>query len=107
MSFVLTMQPKLNLQARHDGTGFVLETAYAGHSGHLKIGNVSVAFDDRNDHRPDTAGRVDGVCVQLSELHDDPVRVNNTSVHDVSDPAEKLLLALAADLGYSVEKIGG
>lgn len=66
----------------------------------LKIGNVSVAFDGR----PDRRGGV--FCLGYHEYYNDPVRINDTSVHDVSDPAEKLLLALAADLGYDVVRRG-
>ena len=96
------MQPKVVMNDRRDGSGFTLGPAYGGHHGHLAIGNVSIAFDDRNDYREKD---VSGICVQLSELRDDPVRLNNISVHDIYDPADKLLFALAADRGYRLEKI--
>ena len=103
--FRLMMQPRLEMRIKKDGSGFEFRTAYKDHHGHLQIGNVSVAFDDRNDWCNRESCSRDTICVELFELADDPVQLNGTSVTDISDPADKLLFALAADRGYRLEKI--
>ena len=104
MSFVLTMQPNLVMDTRSDGKGFDLRATFSDNHGQLQIGNVSIAFDDRNIL---TGGHsYSGLVVQLGPLTDDPVRLDNRSVTDGDSPEERLLYALAADLGYKVEKEG-
>jgi len=100
---ILTTQPKIDFTDKLDGTGFNLCASHSGHHTQLQIGNVSVAFDDRNEFR----GQDDysGYVIQLIELQDDPVRLNNQSVLPRPDVAEMLMRAIAADLGFSVEPV--
>jgi len=86
-----------------DGKGFTLHTAYDGHRVQLSIGNVSVAFDGRNVFEPTGCMFAGGDVYQFGNYADDPVRLFNTPVAGESC-AEKLLMALAVDLGYSVSR---
>jgi len=87
------------LQVKRDGTGY--ETRRVGeHCASLTIGNVSLAFDGRNNW--DGRFDVDREVIELMEYSDDPVRLNNVSCPGGDSIAEKLLFALAADLGYTV-----
>lgn len=104
----LTIQPATPvLRPLSDGTGFELcrEGEYRAS---LTIGNVSVAFDGRNNRRG--IGRYGGNQLDLSEYADDPVRLDGDSVADRDQPlgqadsAVSLLHALAADLGYTVTR---
>jgi hypothetical protein len=104
----LTMIPRMVMRNKMDGSGFEFVTDYSGHKGHLQVGNVSIAFDGRNnfDARNDR-GEIDEyseTVVELSENRDDPVRYNNDSVTGSYSAAEKMLYALAKDLGYSIKK---
>jgi hypothetical protein len=91
------------LLPKTDGTGYDF-CRVGEHHAVLKIGNVSLAFDGRNnwDERDDCTGEV----IELMEYHDDPVRLDNEAVRGGEGPAEKLLFALAADLGYCVSREG-
>ncbi len=105
MSFNLTMSTNLDFRVNPGGNGFSLKAGYGGHQAQLQIGNVSLAFDDRNDFTGEEDANYSSCYVQLNEMTDDPVRVNNVSVTGYANPAERLLHALAVDLGYFVEKI--
>jgi hypothetical protein len=90
--------PKPTVSPLSDGIGCVV--SYGGeHRAVFTIGNVSVAFDEELGHINGCPG-----SISFTEYADDPVHINGTSVRDVSDPAEKLLYALAADLGYTLRK---
>jgi hypothetical protein len=102
----LTIIPaKPVLRPKSDGTGYDFYRV-GEHKAVLKVGNVSLAFDGRNnwDGREDNQGEV----IELMEYHDDPVRLHGESVEgsDGRDSvAERLLFALAADLGYFVTPV--
>ena len=64
----------------------------------LKIGNVSVAFDTRA-FKPNKDNAFE---FEYSELTFDPVELNEKEVVEGYNSAEKLLFALAADLGYNL-----
>ncbi|MHC4302537.1 MAG: hypothetical protein ACYS7Y_35200 [Planctomycetota bacterium] len=100
--FELNLTPDIVMRDKRDGTGFEV-CAGTRNRAQLQIGNVSVAFDDHNDWVAEDG--FTGLNLVMSENRDDPVRLNGTSVHDVSDPADKLLFALAADRGFRLEKI--
>jgi len=103
----LTMRPNLKMTTKMDGTGFELATGYGDHFGQLQIGNVSIAFDDRNGFVPSAGEEYSGVCIELEEFHDDPVRLNGASVgsyDDCNSAAYKILYALSKDQGYSLVK---
>jgi len=93
---------------KSDGTGY--ETCRVGeHRATLQIGNVSLAFDGRNNWDGTNEWECDaGEVIELMEYHDDPVRLHDDGV-ELSDgrdsPAEKLLYALANDLGYFVTPV--
>jgi len=95
------------MMPKSDGSGY--ETCRVGeHRATLQIGNVSLAFDGRNqwDGREDCRAEV----IELSDYYDDPVRLNGNSVEGSegrNNPGEKLLFALAADLGYFVSRVDG
>jgi len=100
----LTIQlAKPNLQPLRSGLGHTVYTAYDGHNAMLSIGNVSIAFDGRNLWEGE-AGR--GDMYQFGEYTDDPVRLNGVSCPVGSNVAERIMRALAADLGYSVSPKG-
>ena len=87
------------LQVQPDGVGY--ETRRVGnHRANLHVGNVSLAFDGRNNW--DGRFDVDREVIELSEYHDDPVRLGSVSCPGGDSVAETLLFALAADLGYTV-----
>ena len=102
----LTIIPaKPVLRAKSDGTGYDFERV-GNHHATLKIGNVSLAFDGRNNWDSREANQ--GEVIELMEYHDDPVRLNGTSVEGCeghNNGAERLLHALAADLGYFVRPV--
>jgi hypothetical protein len=105
----LTIQPADPvLRPKTDGTGYDF-CREGEHSATLTIGNVSVAFDERNNW-PGTEG-YRGEVIELSEYNDDPVRVNGSSAADRNQPpghvdsAVLLLRALADDLGYRIESL--
>jgi hypothetical protein len=105
MTITLTMRHKMELRDKMDGTGYEFVVGYNDHKGHLQIGNVSVAFDDRNNFRCGD-DEYSGAVAQVEENRDDPVRLNGQSVPKLRDPAEMLMRALAADLGFTVTKAG-
>ena len=90
---------------KSDGTGY--ETCRFGeHHANLQIGNVSLAFDGRNNW--DGSEDCRGEMIELMDYHDDPVRLNNEGVEGPAgrdSVAELLLYALAADLGYLVTPV--
>ena len=100
MTIQLTMQPRITFKDCGDGTGGKFVVAYDGHNATLKIGNVSIAFDDRNDWEPKDG--YTGYIVQLGELRDDPVRLNNQSVRGGAGAAECIARAIATDLGMKL-----
>jgi len=100
MSYVATVQLGLDLRSKTDGSGYEVCVG-RDPKVHLKVGNVSVAFDDRNQFKADD--EYSGCIVQVGPLTDDPVRLNGESVRDGDSPAVKLLFALADDLGYSID----
>lgn len=101
MSYVATVQFGLEMRSKSDGSGYTVYPSRGAHV-HLQVGNVSVAFDDRNIFHAD--GDYSGIVVQVGPLTDDPVRLNGESVTVGDSPAEKLLRALAADLGYRISR---
>lgn len=102
---ILTVQPADPIVTpRTDGTGFDVRTAYSGHHANLVIGNVSIAFDGRNEWRGDEDSSATGVVMQFAEYHDSPVRLDNVDCPRCDDVAETILFALAADLGYTLSK---
>jgi hypothetical protein len=104
---ILTIEQKApEVRVKPDGTGFELDAGYEGVRAHLKLGNVSVAFDARNQWRGRDGETFGAVYTELGEYTDDPVRLNGGSVDPGRDTAEKLLFALAADLGYRIEREG-
>jgi hypothetical protein len=99
--FELTVQPNLVTVDCLDGTGYKTGLAYDGNNAVLKIGNVSIAFDGRNNWRGEDGHS--GLVLQLQELTDDPVRLNNQSVRaDSNSLAETIMRAIADDLGFTV-----
>ncbi len=102
MTIELTMQPKISFQDKNDGTGFNVVAGYKDHLAQLQIGNVSIAFDDRNDWSANT--EYNGFIIRLGEFRYDPVRLNNESMRAGDSAAENILRALAADLGFDVTK---
>lgn len=102
---LLTVQLADPVRRPHsDGTGYDIRNAYNGHNIGLKIGNVSIAFDDRDVWEcPDD----DGVCspvLQFSEYRDCPVQLDGVDCPKCDNVAETIMFALAADLGYTVSK---
>lgn len=98
---ILTVQPaRPILITRTDGMGYELRTAYDGHHCQLQIGNVSIAFDGRNNWKAQEG--YDGIVIEFGSLKDDPVRLDGVSCPPGDTVAETILLALAADLGYTV-----
>jgi len=97
------------LRPKSDGTGYDF-CRVGEHCAVLTIGAVSLAFDGRNnwdwDSSVDCSG--EGEVIELMEYHDDPVRLHGNGVECVdgrNSPAEQLLYALAADLGYFVTPV--
>ena len=78
---------------------------YNGVSARLMIGNVSLAFDDRNEWSGDEGETYGTVNTVLSEYGDDPVRLGDDSQLQGRDCVTRLLYAIAADQGYLLEKI--
>jgi hypothetical protein len=99
----LTIQPATQvLRPKSDGTGFEL-CREGEHRAILAVGNVCVAFDGRNNWAG-TEG-YSGEVIELAEYKDCPVRLGSVDCPKVGrDPAEILLCALAADLGYTVTR---
>lgn len=103
---IMPATPVLRLKADCSGYDLCRE---GEHRANLVIGNVSIAFDGRNqfDGRSGFVGEV----IELSEYNDDPVHVHGSSVSDSSKPpghddsAVLLLRALATDLGYRIESL--
>lgn len=100
MTIELTMQPRITFEDCGDGTGFKAVAGYNGHNAMLRIGNVSIAFDDRNDWKAKDG--YSGYIIKLEEYRDDPVRLNNQSVTDGASAAECIARALATDLGMKL-----
>jgi hypothetical protein len=101
MSIKAIIQICLGLRDRKDGTGYAV--CIEGEPRvNVRIGNVSIAFDYRNGYDGDAD--YPGIVLELAEYRDDPVRLNGTSFKDCADPAERVLRALAADLGYRIER---
>lgn len=86
-----------------NGTGYAV-CREGNHRANLRIGNVSLAFDGRNNFTGHPGA--DREMIELSEYADDPVRIDLVSCPGNADAAEKLLRALAAELDYHVEYIG-
>jgi hypothetical protein len=103
MSYVATVQLGLDLRTKKDGSGYDVCVG-RDPKVHLQVGNVSVAFDDRNIFRAEEG--YSGCIVQVGAMTDDPVRLAGKSVLAGCSPAEKLLYALADDLGYSLSPNG-
>jgi hypothetical protein len=102
---LLTVELAAPVRRPHsDGTGYDVRNAYNGHHLHLEIGNVSIAFDDRDVWLCPADGSHDRPVLQFGEYTDDPVRLDGTSCPRCKDTAETLLFALAADLGYTLSK---
>ncbi len=102
----------MKLQIKLAGPIFVPKTGGTGydvqrigeHHAVFTVGNVSVAFDGRNNWRGDA--EYEGEVIELSEYKDCPVRLGTVDYPKVGrDPAEILLCVLAADLGYTVTRI--
>lgn len=100
MSITLTMRPRITFEDFNDGTGGKLVAGYEGHHATLIIGNVSIAFDNRNEWTGKDG--YSGYVIQLPVLTDDPVRLNNQSVTDGASAAERIARALASDLGMKL-----
>ena len=82
-----------------DGKGYELYRE-GEHNARLTIGNVTVAFDGRNNW---SGGPACSEVIELSEYTDCPVQLGCADSPRVGrSSTEKLLYALAADLGYSV-----
>jgi len=97
---ILLKRPEVNVCA--GGKGFELRFPDKPvYNVYATFGNVSVAFDQRNYARHDDAEDC-GVSLEFGAYDDDPVRLNDERVDDGDSPAEKLLFALAADLGYDL-----
>ena len=97
---ILNLQPNLRFADRCDGTGWDISAHYSGQQAQLQIGEISLAFDDRNQYQASGEGHY-GAVIRLGELTDDPVRYRGKSV--AGESAEhKLLFALAEQLGYSL-----
>ncbi len=102
---ILTIQlasPKL--VAKPNGFGYELFMGINGHHVQLQIGDVSVAFDGRNNWQGHEDGSYSNAVMQFSELHDCPIRLDNEDCPPCDDTAETLLFALAANLGYTLSK---
>jgi hypothetical protein len=90
-----------------DGTGYTVQPAYAGHSVHLDIGNVSIVFDDRNIWAAPGNEVYSSVVLQFAEYRDDPVRLCNAPMAvnpGETGCAERIMRALAIDLGFTVKR---
>ena len=103
---ILTVQPATPIiTARKDGSGYDVSAPYSGHNIQLQIGNVSLAFDDRNVWR---ASRDDvdypGIVMEFMEYADCPVRLDGDDCPKCTSAAETLLFALAADMGFTVSR---
>lgn len=91
------------LTVKPNGKGFNIRKAYGDHKVRLQIGNISVAFDDRDGYVSNEHHECQGEAFAFSDYRDDPVRRFNTPVEG-DGCAEKLFFALAAELGYSVRR---
>lgn len=91
------------LVAKPDGSGYDVRRE-GEHRANLRIGNVSLAFDGRNNFVSHDVYNFDRERIELSEYRDCPVRLNCVDFNSGSNPAESLLLALAADLGFHVSR---
>ena len=98
----LNIEPaKPVLVAKPDGSGYDVRTK-GEHHACLFIGNVSLAFDGRDNFVPNPDLNLDRKRIELSEYRDCPVRLNGVDFNGGHNPAESLLFALAADIGFSV-----
>ena len=101
----LTVQLAAPVRRPHsDGTGYDIRNAYNGHHVQLQIGNVSIAFDDRDVWLCPDDGSYASPVLQFSENTDCPVRFDGDDCPKCDDVAETIMFALAADLGYTVSK---
>ena len=89
--------------ARSDGSGYYIRRE-GEHRASLLIGNVSLAFDGRNNFVGQGTFNFDRERIELSEYGDCPVRLDGVDCPKCADAAETLLFALAADLGYTVSR---
>jgi hypothetical protein len=102
MSISLNIEPaKPVLVAKPDGSGYEVRNE-GEHRASLHVGNVSLAFDGRNNFVGDPDLNLDRERIELSEYRDCPVRLGRVDFNGGRNPAESLLFALAADLGFSV-----
>ena len=100
----LNIEPaKPVLVASPDGSGYYVHRE-GEHRASLHVGNVSLAFDGRNNFVGQGCFNFDRERIELSEYKDCPVRLNRVDFGGNDDPAESLLRALAADLGFSVAR---
>jgi hypothetical protein len=86
-----------------DGSGYTVDRV-GEHCAWLAVGDVTVAFDGRNNWHGDPDMDLRAEIIELSEYKDDPVRLDDVSCPKCDDPAETLLFALAANLGYTVSR---
>jgi hypothetical protein len=98
----LMIQPSMVLLGKEDGSGYDIRTDSDNHKAILSIGDVSVAFDGRNNF--DNVSGYYGSVIELSDYENDPVRRDNKSIQAGIGCAEKLLIALAEQLGYSITR---
>ena len=89
------------LVAKSDGIGYDVRRE-GEHRAVLTIGNVSLAFDGHNNFVAVPDANLDREVIELFDYADDPVRLGYASYNGGDSPAESLLFALAADLGYDV-----
>lgn len=102
---ILTIQLAAPIvEPKPDGSGYEILTAYDGHNIQLQIGNVSIAFDGRNEFKAIGDEAYCDPIMEFSGYHDCPVRLDGDDCPKCDDVAETILFALAADLGYTVSK---
>ncbi len=102
---LLTVQLAASVRRPHsDGTGHDIRNAYNGHTLHLQIGNVSIAFDGRDVWLCPDDGSYHAPVLQFSEDTNCPVRLDGYDCPKCDDVAETIMFALAADLGYTLTK---
>lgn len=101
---IQTAEPSL----RKVGEAYELALPYDGHHVQLQVGNVSIAFDGRNQHQHICAADAtrdsdcSGYLLQFGAYEDCPVRLDGDDCPKCETVAETLLFALAADLGYII-----
>ena len=101
---LLTIQPAAPIvKPKPDGTGYDIRNSCSGHRVQLQIGNVSIAFNDRNEFKAIGDETYPEPVMQFAEYTDYPVRLGGIDCQR-GNVAETLMFALAADLGYYVSK---